>query len=605
MSDFVSDNYNRNNTSDNEIEQSTDNVDRLEKIKMEVNNLFEKGVSDITYADIESIREKYVGDDKLIDEIHEVFSEQKKKILRRAKKFVQKVLKKYGHLPTHKLLRKAHKYKVKKQMSDGEFEIFRREIQKEVVGFSQRGPSPVTFERTRISKTLGEIAAPSETKLVVKEDEFIILDKILRLHADTKILHSQVMIQSLTYRDCAPEALIGKLYEDGNMIENPANHVHPIIAALFLPKINILDNHMLFANLAGIIKSKHTGKPINVLPDYELYYDLVTDPNDAVCDIEKPLDDLYKRCLLQKDIWDAVLNLRNGRYYKTNLTSFLNSVDNCRVNVYDTPDLVYIQDEGAILRRILSAFSFRPTIVSTMPISYLVVESNPYARPPTLSNVTAIPMITLRLPLHTRGPNVPVNLDQALHQSHYYLNKYGNIVPKHQAIIYSKGVLIFYVNRRYQAINIHSVVSTAHFTRLPKTVAGFERLNTKPVNFGTKLDIMNEPFNLRSVVLVEVADQRITNDLIVGSTCMIMKHFDLQRGITQDNFWLYDPHGAAFVGNRRQRNDPITWLHRDGRVGSTADKDSFMGRARTRGTIFVYQKIGSSGQHPFYTDEPC
>jgi hypothetical protein len=85
----------------------------------------------------------------------------------------------------------------------------------------------------------------------------------------------------------------------------------------------------------------------------------------------------------------------------------------CRLNKYDTPDLIYGRYDGTILKRLISAFSFRPTIVSTLPIySNIMVNVNPYqqhVRPV----VTSVSMINLKLP-PSLNDNTPIELESAL-----------------------------------------------------------------------------------------------------------------------------------------------------------------------------------------------
>jgi len=336
---------------------------------------------------------------------------------------------------------------------------------------------------------------------------------------------------------------------------------------------------------------------------------LVTDPNDAVCDIDSPITDLRNRIVLQRDLWDAILHLRNGRYYYHDLANFLKSVDNCRINAYDTPDLVYSRDEGAILRRILSAFSFRPTVVTTIPVQSLVVESNTYVRSPQIGSVTSIPMVTLRLPLNIGVSPASVTLEDSLNQAHWYME--GNsIMPKYQSIIYSKGVLIFYVHRRFQSINVATMVRPQSFSKLPMTISGFERLNTKHVNYKERMTVMGDQFLLRSVVLVEKSDNAATKDVIIGNSTILMKHRDYVRGIPNDRYFQYDPasagrkiYGTSGGVKGYYYNDPITSI--PGHPGlSRTNVPSFFERARERGTIFVYEKknMGKSN-NPFYEEE--
>ena len=83
-------------------------------------------------------------------------------------------------------------------------------------------------------------------------------------------------------------------------------------------------------------------------PDYELFYSLVTDPNDVICDVSSPIKDLLNRANLQRHLWNSVLHLRNGQYYNCSTSEFLMSVDMCKLNKYDTPDLVYGRYDGTV-----------------------------------------------------------------------------------------------------------------------------------------------------------------------------------------------------------------------------------------------------------------
>src|SRR5690606_38023480 len=124
------------------------------------------------------------------------------------------------------------------------------------------------------------------------------------------------------------------------------------------------------------------------------------------CTMESAIKDIRNRFILQTKIWDNVLNLRMGRYYNEQLPAFKEAIEACRSNIYDAPDLTYVHDEGAILRRILGAFAVRPTLVATSKL-YNVIGAHGLANLNNIAtglggqftDVTTIPMITLRLPI--------------------------------------------------------------------------------------------------------------------------------------------------------------------------------------------------------------
>ena len=105
------------------------------------------------------------------------------------------------------------------------------------------------------------------------------------------------------------------------------------------------------------------------------------------------------------------------------------------------------------------------------------------------------------------------------------------------------------------------------------------------------MSIDDTVYYLRSVVLVE---RSITDrNLIVGTTTGLIKHRDIQNGIYDNTFLLYDPQGASMVfesGSQYRNNDPITYIPGDPLLYGGSGTESFTQRASTRGTIFVYSK---------------
>ena len=63
------------------------------------------------------------------------------------------------------------------------------------------------------------------------------------MHGQTKTLHQQVILQSLTYSDCGPEALLGT-YDHKK--DNSFSFIHPVLALLFLPRIKFIDHSLEF-----------------------------------------------------------------------------------------------------------------------------------------------------------------------------------------------------------------------------------------------------------------------------------------------------------------------------------------------------------------------
>lgn len=553
-------------------------------IDAEVQKLFKEGK--VNQVNFQTLKNKY-GDEKLAEKIERVFVEKYTEITKKAKKFAQLIREKYADskYPFHILIEKAYKYKVKYLLTDEEFSEFQRIYENELVGLK----SPDVYNHsTNLQKVLGNVNIDYKgfnTKL--SDSDYKTVQDILKLHATSKATHSQVLLQSMQYEDCSIEAVTGEYKKE---FHNVANHIHPVIAALFLPKIDILEQHFIHSNISSIVKTRYNKEQFTSMADALLYDALIKDPNDIVCDPNSTLLDLYNRASLQNQLWESILSLRNGQYYNISFRNFINSVDTCRMNKYDSPDLVYGRYDGTILKRLLAAFSFRPTVVTTTPV-YQIFNTNPYQQN-IKPIVTHIPMINLKLP-YTTNDTTPINLEDALEQTQLLLEN-GIVVPKHTSLIYSRGVLFFYIDRRANIIYNQQSVPSFSFTNLPTAVSGFERLNTRKVNFEPIIKIRNDEYRLRSVVVSEVNTLADQPDLVIGSSTLIMMHQDYQKNRYQDEFFIYDPYGVVkptLIQGTIQRYQPI---HTVVGVGSAEEEEGFIDMASSRGIIFMYQLVKDS-----------
>lgn len=597
MSSDSSNDYNRRKGQDNY------RGDKKSLVDNEVKKLFRDNTQQISQSAMYKLREKY-GDEELLDQIQDAFMEKSREIRKRAKKFARMISERYANTnyPLHILLKKALKYKIKYNLSDSEFEEFRRIYEQTLTGTERPQRLSVTVPFTSMSRALGQGNVDANDGMKFDDKDYSVLHDILRLYAEKKPTHAQVVLQSIVYKDTAFEAITGKFLNEKH---NPHCHIHPVIAALFLPKIEILENHMLRSNIAYIVKTRYTKQPILTATDYQLFYDLISDPTDVVCSGESAVKDLAGRANLQCQIWDAVLSLRNGRYYDCNSTNFLVAIDQCKRNTNDAPDLLYENDEGTMMQRILGAFSLRPTIVATTPL-YGILNNNPMKTHTHVPKVASLPMVVLRLPVLSSVANTTVSggavhLKDALDQSQWYVEE-GNVVPRNQQIIYSRGVLVFYVPRRAHTLNIGNLVEPYNFTRLPSTIAGFERLNDRVVDFDHDVPLREHSYKLRSVVCVEINKDMAANNgpkLVTGCSAMIVKN----DGVSSRYYW-YNPRNAAIgyqdSSGNWERNEPITVLDNAG-IFSAEGQETFHEKASQRGTVFVYEQQGNSKPENIWT----
>ena len=541
-------------------------------INEEVHHLLRKK-GKISQNDFARLKDKY-DDDDLVDNIQNIYSEKYTNIIKKAKKFARLIREKYANTqtPFHILLQKAIKYKIAYNLSDDEFAEFQRIYEQELIG---NNTTDIIRPQTNIMKVLGGITTNiNGFKKKLNDDDYKYLQEIMKLYSKNKNLHSQVILQSMQYTDCAYESLNGKY--DRNL-NNIGDHVHPVIVALFLPKIKIVDEYFLWSNIAGIVKARFNNEHFQAKADYELFYCLTNDPNDIVCDNSSPILDLLNRSQLQAQLWNSVLNLRNGQYYNSSFRDFISSVDICKLNKQDTPDLLYGRFDGVIIKRLLSAFSFRPSIVTTTPL-VSAVSMNPYL----LNNkplVSQVPMINMRLsPISEED----ILLRDAINQTQYFLEN-GSVVPRHTSIIWSRGVLIFYVDRRSNTIAYNEHLSKMNLNILPSSIGvmgGFERINERKVIINDSLQIRGEHFNLRSVVIAEVNDKK----LMISSSTLIV-HRDTNENPLDNNtcYYCYDPYGPN-KGSSEYIQNTINQIYKE------HDKPelSFITMAQKQGIVYIF-----------------
>lgn len=576
---------NRNNQRNDNSRDSND-----DKVKTAVAKIFkEMGKSNNSDYKLNVVKlgEEY-GNMKVVEEIQKVWVEKNNYINKKAKKFAQLIRDKYSNsrLPFHIILEKARLFKTKYSLSEDEFDQFKRIYEQELIGLKSQ---EVAFPITNMMKVLGTVSGTIQpiANNALNDSDMKTMQDIIKLHAYSRPLHAQVLLQSIQYIDCAFEALSGEYRRE--LGHKPGESIHAVIAAMFIPKIRVLEEHFLQSNITAIVKSRYNDEALVTKSDFQLFYSLINDPNDIICDNKSSILDLHNRAQIQNQLWENVLNLRNGQYYGKQFRDFVSSVDICKLNKYDTPDLVYGRYDGTILKRLISAFSFRPTIVSTLPIYNMPgVNVNPYQQN-IKPSVTSVSMINLKLP-PVINENNSINLEDSLNSQQLFLEN-GVITPRSTSIIYSNGVLFFYIDRRTNIIRPMDM-QPFNISKLPLSVSGFERINDRPVNFNTEFNIHKDTYRLRSVVLAEINKDITDKNIVIGSSAIFMLHPDLniENPRYNEEFFIYDPISVtdkllSQVTNTFINRQPVRQLFRN----HVQDNLSFETMAATRGIIFMYE----------------
>lgn len=508
---------------------SSKSSNKSEEINSLVSQLIKKNAND--HEAFARLRSKFNNDDKMIYAVFDAFKERRDLILHKASKFKNLL---HGHyrnsdLSFSEFMRKARKYKTKYSLTNEEFDLFYK------LALSDNEINKTNYyniPNTPMSKLLGfspNFGIMGEKLKLTNKDDHITMDNIRKVFETSRELHKHVILQSLSYEDCAENALTGRFRKG---VHNPYSCIHPIIAAMFFSKIAYLEERMLYASIPNIVLQKYnSGVPLNK-HDFDLYLDLVSDEGEMGY-TNNPLESLSYRSIAQAKIWEAVLNLRLGQYYNHNLAQFIEVLDNCNANFFDAPDMSLVRDEGTMLRRILNIFSLRPILVTIAPI--YMTPSNVIEHP----QVTSVPMITVRI-----QPNIlpgdellPINLIDSMTMPQLYI-EHKIIVKKSQIVMACRNVLFFHIPRRYHSYNVFMKYPTnVTFNDLPTTISGFETVNDRIVNVPSLITLHNENYEIKSAVVLELSS--CNKNLIIGTSSLFVK-----RGTIDDSYFCYNPQGV-------------------------------------------------------------
>lgn len=553
------------------------NDKKINNIDANVSYLFHKGIRGRVPDHIINDLKQKVNDEEVLEKIQQVFYERLEYIKKRSSKFTKLVYNKYGqkNIPLHIVLEKAKHYKKKYNLSDIEFDEFKNKYQQILFSRKQQVDNFPVLANTAMGQLFGDVN--SLNGLNHKDSEYSIIDEIIRLNAQTKSNHASVIIQSMQYEDVSP---VVKSSRYDPLRNNVASSIYPLIAALFIPKITCLDEHFLYSNIANIVQTKYNKEQLTNFADIKLLWSIINDSNDIVCSMDTALSDLKVRANVQNSLWLNVFNMRSGKFFEAVGMDFINAVDKCKITLYDAPDLLYIGDEGVILKRLLAIFSYRPIIVSTMPIFGTYGTANPVNFPVIANRVVSTPLLTLRLPPQNLAP-IEIQLDSAIKNSQYYLEN-GVFVPKTQDVIFTSGVVIFHVPRRtFEPSTMYKnlIGPVPTFTATPSHIFHYEIINEMPVSYNEIYKIGDNDLFLRSVIILETYE--VNNKNIVLSTAAIIKETLNDGPLANGKYYKYSPKiDFNNITSSKTVLDPFD--NNDG------DNKTLEEVISTTGTIFIY-----------------
>ena len=525
-------------------------------IEREVSELIKRGAD---RASMKELRHKF-GDDKVFDMIQEAYFEKLSSIRKRSIKFTKLIEKKYGMLgyPLHVILNKALKYKKKYSLSDEEFELFRQYYQKSMNMRNNTNKLNVLVPNTNMAKVFGDDPY-TNNKIYTSDGDHKIIKSILELYEENRFLWQQITLQSIIYQGDLNNDKYEVSFNSNKMI-NFSSPTHPVVAALFLPKISNFDEYFLFTNLAYILKCKYLGEPLTTYHSYLMLYNLVTDPTDVVCNSDSPLRDILHRAILQVALWKNVLKLREGNVYDTNnsfvASDFMANIDGCKLSMYDAPDLLMIGDENVIIRRLLNAVAFRcATVISTPTIIPLfnngsantTMQVNTLNIPFNLTQINKVPMIYIRLPpkiIQSSTQAKTLNIQDSLTTIQTIMSN-GRLESRSLSITASEQLLIISIPRRtYRPAgnSIYNLPQVFNFAHMPHHAIGLEILNDTPVATNKYLTLSNT---------ANTANDKKFSDKLFLKSAVVLK----QKKDNRDNKFIYGT--KTYIINYHTQNKEI------------------------------------------------
>jgi len=552
--------------------------------------------------------------EKDIDTFMVNYEVSRKKISKLVRKFAEKMNTKYGHLDVPELMKKGMKHATKNKFTAAERDAFISFVMNKNTDTPYSAFPELNY--TEMSKFLGFSNMSGQT-LAIKATDQPALEEIARLYENSKIIHSGIRNNLVTYSDCDANAVLSNYNKDK---DNMSLYIHPLIVALFLPRIAAIEQRMLYSNVGRFViqrsqiyfqkvndrsvNNKYMNWSLNLgdlLPreltaDGEFMVDIAKDPNslDHFND-ESPMNNLLKRFTIQIELWKNVLSLRQGKFYSrsesynddSGIMGLNKVLQSYSWTYFDSPDLFHIHDEGNLLRKLLAVFSLRP-ILTQISGNYGQVGSNALNVAFSKPTFVYTPICNVRLPpvapaiaagagvvapqQFVNGAGGIVQLDRGLAKTDWYIEN-KTIVPKHTNVLHSKHVMFFYINRRSQSPVI-DVNMSFNYTAVPGTLTAATSINDHQVDINQFLAINNgqQQLELRSAVVLNELEQ---GQYSTGCSSMV-SDWD------QNHFYKYNPLQVAKI-------------HDDGHGGLTrlppimpVDEADFTDQVSRFGTILIF-----------------
>jgi hypothetical protein len=595
------------------------------KLKEEIDMLNKKGY--LSDKDLGDLVNKY-GEELTAQQVIKIYNKRVARATKVAEQVAEKAYEKYGRNKAsyEDIARKMLKYKKEKNWSDLEYYVFLNRLKFLMTGTVDDKGETIHYSgyaSSKMNKLFGNnrMMVPRGLKIADSEQKYVA--DILKTRDVSRNTHKASVYQAATYADCSLLVLNGSFDSNKNSV---GNHISPLMIALFFPKFEILNLIFLMSSFGDIIKDASENREPSFEPNRLLLENLLVVENDIICASSNgsAIADIKKRYEVQLALQSLVLRLRTGNFYDTHAQNLLFSVlSDCKDVLFNDPHFTFNQDEGNILTKLFSIFAFRPTFVSTKPLTtfsnYATNNYIPNYNPGIHNNnymnnynpvytVTAIDRMTIILPDYEDPENM-LSIDQALNQVIWITDEAtGNIVPNEKEIIDTNELLVISVNRRKPRVQIKSFISPLNYNQLPYNLTNYERINNYPLDvpFTLSINAVSKELELRSVVIVESLDFGIqgASEIFIGTRAIIRKPSNVREGFVSDTCFIYDPLAPSnyvydsFKNDEKDGpryavrvNEPISIIPTSLDITNEASPSkSFLTLASTEGIIYIYAK---------------
>ena len=585
---------------------------------------------------------KYRDDPEMISLIYKHLHSQLRIAYVRAQKIWKIITEKYPNSSYKEVIDLIHRYQGKYNFSNTQRDLTIRIVSRSMK-FSSLFDEKNAMPHTAISKALGfkpQLFDYQTGDMSVESSQMVYVDKIIKLYNENVLLHNRVQLQVYTHEE---KNFCYITYPLDVNSTDVYSFVPTYLFALFGPKFDDIENRMLFASISKIINLRKEGMPLETKSEVELFEDICRDPVETQCTTNiEPFKDLYKRCEVQKSLWECVLNLRNGKYSTNESYVFQKSLEFCKNVVYDNPEYAFVKDAGYDLQKLFNCFSFRPIMYSSdttskslnnnlsmmQTSSHFSVQTQLTVPNPISPIATGMkrfdfkPMIMVNPNMYntttTATPNDPkFNLQDVLTFEHKHLsikNKYISVgIIKIENCI--SDILVFYVPRKKIKNEIeYSYPSSMKITSLPVSMVMYEEIDMtllEGIHYDEKLKITQGnsakttiEYQLASAVFFQttkIKNPKYSKDssnlnhtteqedieIIIGTSAFVS-----DRSHASDDKscgFVYSPYNPVCkLDVTNGKFNPVKALGKD----KSADFMNF--DLKRKGTLFLYKRVDSS-----------